>query len=124
MVVGFERKGKAWKKIAGEIDLAEGAKRGADGKTKYIKLSAEEKQTAVQIDDSVLQQGHSARQALQHMQTSVLRFANVSASSSRRGKSRSRPRRTTKALTLSQPPAAMPLVAERLQWSHKKFEPR
>lgn len=85
VVLGFERKGKAWieKMLAGETDPAEGAlaKRGADGKTKYIKLSAEEKQTAVQIYDSVLEQGYSARRALQHMQTSVLRFANVSASS-------------------------------------------
>ena len=57
VVLGFERKGKTWieKQLAGETDPAERAlaKRGAHGKTKCIKLSAEEKQVA-QMYDSVM----------------------------------------------------------------------
>ena len=128
VVLGFERKGKAWieKMLAAETDPAEGAlaKRGADGKTKYIKLSAEEKQTAVQIYDSVwsratAQDGHcsTCRRVFCVSPTSLRRPC-------RRGASRSRPRGTTTALMLSQPPAAKPRVAERLQWSHKRFETR
>ena len=52
VLFGYEQKGADWiqKKLDGEDNPDQGplARRGEDGKTKYIKLSADEEQTAVQ----------------------------------------------------------------------------
>lgn len=85
LMLGYQEKGAEWieKRLAGECNPKEGplAKRGEDGKTKYIKLSADEKQTAVQMYDQMVADGWSSRQAIAHMQSSIDRFRNVSPSS-------------------------------------------
>jgi hypothetical protein len=85
VMFGFEQKGAQWieDRLAGEELPDEGplARRGTDGRTKYIKLSADEKKTAVQMYDQLIAAGWSARAALNHMKDSYDRYRNMAASS-------------------------------------------
>ena len=85
VLFGYELKGADWiqKKLDGEDnpDQSPLARRGEDGKTKYIKLSADEKQTVVQVYDSLLAAGWSVRETIKHMHEKLDRYRNVSASS-------------------------------------------
>jgi hypothetical protein len=85
VLFGYEQKGVEWfeKKLAGEENPSQGplARRGEDGKTKYIKLSAGEKHAATQVYDSLIAAGWTSRAAINHMHENFDRFCNGSSSS-------------------------------------------
>lgn len=85
VTLGYETKTKAWikQRLEGVSEPDEGpiAKRGSDGESKYVKLSPNEKQTAVEIFDALIKGGYGVRKAVKHMQENYQRFRNVSAAS-------------------------------------------
>jgi hypothetical protein len=85
VVLGYKDKGADWieQRLKGVQNPDEGplARRGADGKTKYIKLSPDEKMIAVQMHDQMIAEGWSSRETIKHLQLTIGRFRNVVASS-------------------------------------------
>jgi hypothetical protein len=85
VVLGYKDKGTDWieQRLKGVQNPEEGslARRGEDGKTKYIKLSQDEKTIAVQMHDQMIADGWSSRDTIKHLQSTIERFRNVVASS-------------------------------------------
>jgi hypothetical protein len=84
-VPGYKDKVADWieQRLKGVQNPEEGpsARRSEDGKTKYVKLSSDEKTIAVQMHDQMIAEGWSSLGTMTFLYSTIQRFRNVVASS-------------------------------------------